>query len=89
MTAITLRKTMDEMVVSRFQGEAALHLAGLLDDVEALMADPATDPMIKIAWKRVTEFRRSSPMVAGIAQMLDWTTEQVDQLFLVARGIEA
>lgn len=77
------------MVVSRFQAEAALHLAGVLDDVEAVIADPATDPLVKIAWNRVTEFRRLSPMIAGIAQVLGWTDEQLDQLFETAAGIEA
>ena len=79
----------ESMVISRFQGEAALYQAGLLDDVEALIADPATDPLVKIAWNRVTEFRRLSPMIAGIAQALGWTDEQLDQLFETAAGIEA
>lgn len=86
---ISHRPDLSDLVVSRFQARAALHLAGLLDDVERLIADPATDPIIKIAWETVTEFRRSSPSVALIAQALNWTDEALDDLFLTARQIEA
>jgi len=89
MTAITLRKPMDDMVVSRFQARAALHLAGLLETVEAAMASPTADPIVKLAWTDAREFRRSSPSIAAMATQFGWSTEQVDQLFLTARGIEA
>lgn len=89
MTAITLRKTMDEMVVSRFQARAALHLAGLLEAVEAAMAHPAMDPIIRLAWTDAREFRRSSPSIAAMAAQFGWSEAQLDQLFLTARGIEA
>lgn len=45
--------------VTRFQARAALHLAGLLPQVEALMADPATDPIARLAWQDAQEFRLS------------------------------
>ena len=77
----------ESMVISRFQGEAALYQAGLLDDVEALIAQ--SDPLVQIAWQRVTEFRRLSPMIASIAQALGWTDEQLDALFETAAGIDA
>lgn len=87
--AARLQARREAMVVSRFQAEAALHLAGVLDDVEAVIADPATDPLVQIAWNRVTEFRRLSPMIAGIALALGWSDAQLDQLFETAAGIEA
>lgn len=89
MTAITLRKTMDEMVVSRFQAKAALSLVGLLETVEAAMASPTADPIIKLAWTDAREFRRSSPSIAAMAAQFGWSEAQLDQLFLAARGIEA
>lgn len=88
MTAITLRKRIDDMVVSRFQARAALHLAGLLEAVEAAMADPAMDPIIKLAWTDAREFRRASPAIAAMTAQFGWSDAQVDQLFVTARGIE-
>lgn len=76
-------------VVTPFQAKAALLDAGLLDDIETLMADPTTDRTVVLAWNTVTEFRRLSPMVAGIAAALGWTDEQLDSLFEAAALISA
>ncbi|MCO5213685.1 MAG: hypothetical protein M9936_28635 [Caldilinea sp.] len=76
-------------VVSRFQARAALHLAGLLTAVEALMADPATDTLARLAWTDAQEFRRTSPTMLAMASALSLTDEQLDQLFVTAAGIEA
>jgi hypothetical protein len=76
-------------VVSRFQARAALHLAGLLTQVEAMMQDPATDMLAKLAWTDAQEFRRTSPTVLAMSQALGLTDAQLDELFTVAAGIEA
>ena len=76
-------------VVSRFQARAALHLAGLLPQVEALMADPATPALARLAWTDAQEFRRTSPTVAAMAGALGLSDEQLDGLFTSAAGIEA
>jgi len=76
-------------VVSRFQARAALHLAGLLPQVEALMADPATDTLARLAWTDAQEFRRTSPTLLAMAAALDLSDAQLDQLFVTAAGIEA
>lgn len=76
-------------VVSRFQARAALHLAGLLPQVETLMADPATDTLARLAWTDAQEFRRTSPTLLAMASALSLTDEQLDQLFATAAGIEA
>lgn len=76
-------------VVSRFQARAALHLAGLLTAVEALMADPATDTLARLAWTDAQEFRRTSPTLVAMASALSLTDAQLDQLFITAAGIEA
>ncbi|MBF8177801.1 hypothetical protein [Herminiimonas contaminans] len=75
-------------VISRFQGIAQLHKAGLLDQVNAIMADPATDPLTVIAWNTVQEFRRQSPIILAMAPLLELTDEDLDQLFTLAAGIE-
>lgn len=79
-----LEQKHQSMNVTPFQAKAALLDAGLLDDIEALMADPSTDRVVVLAWNNVTEFRRLSPMVAGIAAALGWTDEQLDTLFEAA-----
>lgn len=76
-------------VVSRFQARAALHLAGLLDDVEAMMALPETPALAKLAWADAQEFKRNSPSLLSIAGALGLTEQQLDDLFTTAAGIEA
>lgn len=75
--------------VSRFQARAALHLAGLLDQVQALMDNPATDPLARLAWQDAQEFRRSSPTVLSMGAALGMTDPQLDQLFTQAATIQA
>lgn len=75
-------------VVTRFQARAALHLAGLLTTVEALMTDPQTDMLARLAWQDAQEFRRQSPTVLSMAATLGLTDAQLDALFTTAAGIE-
>lgn len=83
------RITRERMIVSPFQARSALRLAGLLDQVEQVMAAPETDDTTRLAWQTASEFRRLSPTVDAIAQKMGLTDEQVDSLFLSARKIEA
>lgn len=76
-------------VVTRFQARAALHLAGLLPQVEALMTDPGTDALARLAWTDAQEFRRQSPTVLAMAGALGLTEQQLDNLFTTANAIEA
>lgn len=76
-------------VVSRFQARAALHLAGLLSQVETMMSDPATDPIARIAWTDAQEFRRTSPTVQMMGALLALSDAQIDDLFVSASGVEA
>ncbi len=76
-------------VVSRFQARAALHLAGLLDDVEAMMALPETPVLAKLAWADAQEFERESPTIAALAGQIGLTDAMVDELFITAAGIKA
>ena len=79
-----LQAAREAMVVTPFQAKAALLDADLLDDIEALMADPLTDRVVVLAWNNAIQFERLSPMVAGIAAALGWTDEQLDTLFEAA-----
>lgn len=75
--------------VTRFQARAAIHLAGLLEQVEALMAHPDTPMLAKLAWQDAQEFKRTSPTVLAMAGALGLTEAQIDDLFTTASGIEA
>lgn len=70
-----------------FQGKAALFQAGLLDDVEALIADAATDTLTKLAWANAVEWKRMSPMILSLATALELSPTQVDDLFKAAANI--
>lgn len=72
-----------------FQGKAALFNAGLLDDVEALIASAGTDTITKLAWANAVEWRRSSAMITSLADALQMDEEQVDTLFREAASITA
>lgn len=72
--------------VTRFQARAALHYAGLLETVEAYMAQPGLDVITRLAWADAA-FERSSPTLASIAALLNLTEQQVDDLFRAAAQI--
>lgn len=75
--------------VSPFQATAALALAGHLETVEAIMADPTTPVITRLAWQRATEFRRNSPTALALAEALGLTSADLDALFITAKGIVA
>lgn len=74
-------------VVSRFQGMAALHLSGYLEDIETYML--TADPIEQLAWRTIQEFREDSPLLAKIANILSLTAEMVADLFTFAATIKA
>jgi hypothetical protein len=73
--------------VSRFQAKAALLNAGLLDQVEAIVADPATSAMTKLAWADAVEFDRNSPTIIELSHELGLTDSEIDDLFIAAAQI--
>lgn len=77
----------ETMRCSRFQARAAIHLAGLTDDVEAAVT--AADPLVQIAWADATEFYRASPTIAALAAAIGLTDADVDDLFRTAMTITA
>lgn len=75
--------------VTRFQARTALAQAGLFTSVEAYMATLPADNIQRLAWQDAQEFRRTSPTVLALAQMLGLTATQLDELFRAAALIEA
>lgn len=81
------------MVVSRLQARAALLEAGLLDTVEkavngSVLSGSKVTPLVRLAWNEATEFRRSSPTIAAVGQLLGLAEDQLDELFRAAMRIE-
>ena len=74
--------------VTRFQARAALYQSGLLEAVEAEIAKPETAMMLKLAWQDAQTFKRESQFVAGMAQALGLSAQQLDDLFTAASAIE-
>lgn len=73
--------------VTRFQARAALHLAGLLDDAEAAIAQ--AHPLSRIAWEHAHVYRRDSPTLISIGQQLGLSEADMDELFKTAASITA
>lgn len=74
-------------VVSRAQGRAALHNAGLLTQVDAIASDPLTDPLTVIALNDAQTFDRNSPTLIALAGVLGLTETDLDNLFMTALEI--
>lgn len=75
--------------VTAFQAQGALLDAGLLDDVEALMAAPDTPRIMKLAWSKAQTFERQSPTVLAMGVALGLDSAALDALFVHAEGITA
>ena len=82
-----LRKKREAMMVSRFQAKAALHQAGLLEQVEAFVSG-SDDILVKLAWQEA-QFHRTSQTVADIGHAIGMTDAQMDDLFAAAGQIQA
>ena len=76
----------DGMVVTPRQARLALLGAGLLDQIEAGIAalPEPTKTAVTIEWEYATHVDRNSQWVGALAQALQLTDEQLDQLFEVA-----
>lgn len=73
--------------ISRARARAALYLAGYLDQIEGIMADPTTPALVKIAWQDAQTFERDSASLQQIASMLDLSDADLDNLFRTASEI--
>jgi len=67
--------------LSRADFKLGLLEMGELDNVQALMDDPATDPRIKIMWEDSGRFDRMHPDLLQLAEVMGYTEEQLDELF--------
>ena len=73
--------------VTRAQAKLALHAAGLLPQVEAIMSNPETPLAYRIAWSDALTFERSSPTMAALAGLLGLDAAALDALFVSAASV--
>ncbi|WP_096024605.1 hypothetical protein [Campylobacter lanienae] len=71
--------------ISIRQAKLALLGAGLLDDIENAMA--SADRSVQISWEYATEFERDNPLILYFQTLLNLSKEQVDNLFMSAKGL--
>lgn len=71
--------------ISIRQAKLALLGAGLLDDIENAMA--SADRSVQISWEYATEFERDNPLILYFQSRLNLSKEQVDNLFIQAKGL--
>lgn len=76
-------------IVTRFQALAALEIAGKLTAVEAVIANPATSRLAKLAWDNALTFERTSPTLNALAAQIGMTDADLDALFVAAEQITA
>lgn len=67
--------------LSRADFKLGLLDMGELDNVQALMDDPDTDPRIKIMYEDSGRFERMHPDLLQLAEVMGYTEEQLDELF--------
>jgi len=66
------------LTITRTQARLVLHRAGLLEDVLKMIEAGGVEAQI---WYEANEWNRASPVLAGMAQALGFSDEQVDNLF--------
>ena len=77
--------------VSRAQGEMALIQAGLWSAVIAFVdgiSDPVQKAYAEVALNDTQEWRRDSPFLTSATAALGLSEEQLDTLFITAKGIQ-
>lgn len=68
--------------VTMRQARLALLAAGLLDDVNTLIA--SIGPAAAITWEFATEVQRNNELIAAVQEQQALTEDQIDDLFIVA-----
>ena len=75
--------------VTRFQALAVLAAGGYLDTVRTYIATLGEDDITRLAWENAADWERTSPTLNALAQMLNLTSTEVDDLFVAASQVSA
>ena len=75
--------------VTRFQALAVLAAGGYLDTVRTYINTLDQNNVQRLAWENATDWERTSPTLNALAQMLNLTSTEVDDLFVAASQVSA
>lgn len=83
------RKSMVPESVTMRQARLAMLGAGILDDVEALIAQMPGDEgrAARIDWEYALDVRRDWPLIDGLGSQLGLSEQQIDDLFVAAAAV--
>ena len=81
--SITEESTIVPIEVTMRQAKVALHLSGLLTEVNNVIEN-STDSITKIEWEYSQTLRRDWPALISIANEMQLTEDEVDNLFIFA-----
>lgn len=71
--------------ITRKQAKLILKQKGLLEQVEQTLS--TVDDIQKIEWSDSLHFERNNPVLMAIAQSLNLTNEQLDEMFIAAKEL--
>ena len=77
-------KRIDELkvkVITPLQAKLQLHKLGMLDEVEAMVAN---DTEVRLYWEYALVIERNHPVLQSVVQQLGLTDAQVDEMFAAA-----
>lgn len=88
-TAAKIHLGLATQVVSMRQARLALLRTGLLTDVNNALSslEGNAGEEARITWEYATEVVRSDALVLSLAQALNWTDTQIDNLFDLAKSL--
>lgn len=83
------RKSLVPESVTMRQARLAMLGAGILDDVEALIAQMPGDEgrAARIDWEYALDVRRDWPLIDGLGSQLGLSEQQIDDLFVAAAAV--
>lgn len=69
--------------VTKYQAKMALIQAGLYSEIDQFIRD-SNDNVLKVAWYDADTFQRSNPFIAALGIRFELTSDQIDDLFIMA-----
>lgn len=80
LASVTIGTIQVPQTITIRQARRVLLAAGLLDDVEAVVANTSRE--VQIDWEFATEVNRSWPVLVEMSKLIGLTEEQLDDLFI-------
>lgn len=79
---------LEDVEVTPYQAREAMDQMEVMDEVQALLDDPATPRSIKTKFEYTLSFRRNDDAVIMMAQILGWSAQRLNELFALAKTLQ-